>query len=81
MLIDNFNDASNLQGLGTTIVDYNPTTKKLTTVRRICRAICAGCPGGVGLITAMTMLKIGLGDRRQRAEHRRHHRRPRARAA
>src|SRR5271156_4869491 len=31
VLIDNFNNAANLQGLGSTIVDYNPTTKKLTT--------------------------------------------------
>ena len=31
VLITNFNDAGNLQGLGTTIVNYNPTTKKLTT--------------------------------------------------
>ena len=31
VLVTNFNNAGNLQGLGTTIVDYNPTTKKLTT--------------------------------------------------
>ncbi len=58
VLISNFNDAGNLQGLGTTIVNYNPTTKKLTTFAALPRDL-AGCPGGVGLSTAMTMLKSG----------------------
>ena len=58
VLVTNFNDAGNLQGLGTTIVDYNPTTKKLTTFAALPRDL-AGCPGGVGLSTAMTMLKSG----------------------
>jgi len=58
VLVTNFNDGGNLQGLGTTIVDYNPTTKKLTTFAALPRDL-AGCPGGVGLSTAMTMLKTG----------------------
>jgi hypothetical protein len=58
VLIDNFNDLSNLQGLGTTIVDYNPATKKTTTFASLPRRL-ASCPGGVGLTTAMTMLKSG----------------------
>ena len=58
VLIDNFNDLSNLQGLGTTIVDYNPTTKKTTLFAQVPRHLPA-CPGGVGLTTAMTMLKSG----------------------
>ena len=58
VLVTNFNDGGNLQGLGTTIVDYNPTTKKLTTFAALPRDL-AGCPGGVGLSTAMTMLKSG----------------------
>ncbi len=58
LLIDNFNDKNNLQGLGTTIVDYNPSTEKLTVFAQIPRHL-AGCPGGVGLTTAMTMLKSG----------------------
>jgi hypothetical protein len=58
VLISNFNNAGNLQGLGTTIVNYNPTTKKLTTFTALARDL-PGCPGGVGLSTAMTMLKIG----------------------
>ena len=73
VLITNFNNAGNLQGLGTTIVDYNPTTKKLTTFAALPRDL-AGCPGGVGLSTAMTMLKTRLGHRRQRAERGRHDR-------
>ena len=47
-----------MQGLGTTIVNYNPTTKKLSTFAALPRNL-AGCPGGVGLSTAMTMLKSG----------------------
>jgi len=58
VLVTNFNNAGNLQGLGTTIVDYNPATKKLTQFALIPRTL-AQCPGGVGLTTAMTMLKSG----------------------
>ena len=58
VLIDNFNNSANLQGLGTTIVDYNPTTKKLTTFAQLPRDL-KECPGGIGLSTAMTMLKTG----------------------
>jgi hypothetical protein len=58
VLIDNFNDISNLQGLGTTIVDYNPDTKQTTLFAKLDRHL-PSCPGGVGLTTAMTMLKSG----------------------
>jgi hypothetical protein len=58
VLVDNFNDAANLQGLGTTIVDYNPTTKKMFVFAKLSRHL-PECPGGVGLSTAMTMLKTG----------------------
>jgi hypothetical protein len=58
VLISNFNDSSNLQGTGTTVVDYNPRTKKLTTVANIPKNL-EGCPGGVGLSTAMVLLKSG----------------------
>ncbi len=58
VLVTNFNNAGNLQGLGTTIVDYNPTTKKLSTFATLPRDL-SQCPGGVGLTTAMTMLKTG----------------------
>jgi len=58
VLVDNFNDISNLQGLGTTIIDYNPTTKQTTLFAQLPRHL-PQCPGGVGLTTAMTMLKSG----------------------
>jgi hypothetical protein len=58
VLIDNFNDISNLQGLGTTIVDYNPATQAVTPFAKLDRHL-KGCPGGIGLSTAMTMLKSG----------------------
>jgi hypothetical protein len=58
VLVDNFNNLSNLQGTGTTIVDFNPATKKLTTFAKLPQRL-AGCPGGTGLTTAMTMLKSG----------------------
>ena len=59
VLVDNFNNLSNLQGLGTTIVDYNPATKQDDAVRQAAAATCRNVPGGVGLTTAMTMLKSG----------------------
>ncbi|HEY3845602.1 MAG TPA: hypothetical protein VGL95_00650 [Acetobacteraceae bacterium] len=58
VLIDNFNDLSNLQGLGTTIVDFNPSTRQTTLFAKLPRQL-PQCPGGVGLTTAMTMLKSG----------------------
>jgi hypothetical protein len=58
VLIDNFNNLSNLQGLGSTIVDYNPATGKTSLFAQVPRNLPA-CPGGVGMSTAMTMLKSG----------------------
>lgn len=58
VLVDNFNNAANLQGLGTTIVDYHPDTKQMSLFATIPRDL-KSCPGGVGLSTAMTMLKSG----------------------
>jgi hypothetical protein len=58
VLVDNFNDVSNLQGQGTTIIDYNPSTKQTTLFAKLPRHLPA-CPGGVGLTTAMIMLKSG----------------------
>jgi hypothetical protein len=58
VLIDNFNDRNNLQGLGSTIVIWRPTTKQLSLFAAIPRNL-PQCPGGVGLTTAMTMLKSG----------------------
>ena len=58
VLIDNFNNLANLQGLGTTIVDYSPATKTTKLFAEVPRHL-PQCPGGVGLTTAMTMLKSG----------------------
>jgi hypothetical protein len=58
VLISNFNDHNNLQGLGSTIVRYTPATKELATFASIPRHL-PQCPGGIGLTTAMTMLKSG----------------------
>jgi hypothetical protein len=58
VLVDNFNNSTNLQGTGSTIVDYHPDTKQLTLFAVIPRDL-KECPGGVGLSTAMTMLKSG----------------------
>jgi len=56
VLVDNFNNLSNLQGTGTTIVDFNPSTKKMTLIAKLPQHL-PQC--GVGLTTAMVMLKSG----------------------
>ena len=58
VLVGNFNNAANLQGTGSTIVDYHPDTKRMSVFATVPRDLKA-CPGGVGLSTAMTMLKSG----------------------
>jgi hypothetical protein len=58
VLVDNFNNSGNLQGLGTTIVEEDPRTKAMSVFAAIPRHL-PGCPGGVGLTTAMTMLSSG----------------------
>ncbi|BCZ80184.1 hypothetical protein PTKU64_38590 [Paraburkholderia terrae] len=58
VLVDNFNNSANLQGTGSTIVNYHPDTKQMTLFAQIPRDL-KDCPGGVGLSTAMTMLKSG----------------------
>jgi hypothetical protein len=58
VLVTNFNNASNLQGTGTTIIDYRPTTQKAMLFANLPQHL-PQCPGGVGLTTAMTMLKSG----------------------
>lgn len=58
VLVTNFNNSGNLQGLGTTIVAYTPGAGKVRTFAHLPHTL-AGCPGGVGLTTAMTMLKTG----------------------
>ena len=57
MLVDNFNNASNNQGTGTTIVDLH-SNGQLSVFAELPSSI-SGCPGGVGLTTAMVQLKSG----------------------
>ena len=58
VLVGNFNDRNNLQGLGTTIIQYRPGAGRPTLFASVPRHL-SECPGGVGLTTAMTMLKSG----------------------
>jgi len=57
VLVDNFNNESNDQGTGTTIVDIHPNGQQ-TVFTHLPRSI-PGCPGGVGLTTATVQLKEG----------------------
>lgn len=59
VLISNFNNMANQQGTGTTIVDVAPNGA-LTTFAQIDPTKLPGpCPGGVGLTTALTVLRTG----------------------
>jgi hypothetical protein len=57
VLVDNFNNASDDQGTGTTIVDVHPGGS-LTVFAGLPSQV-PGCPGGVGLTTAMVQLRTG----------------------
>ncbi len=59
VLVGNFNDTHNLQGLGTTIVQYRPGTFSRIALFASAPRHFAECPGGVGLTTSMTMLRSG----------------------
>jgi hypothetical protein len=59
VLISNFNNSKNLQGTGTTIVQVSPKGK-LSVFAQINAAKLPGkCPGGVGLTTALEILRGG----------------------
>jgi hypothetical protein len=57
-LVSNFNNSSNLQGLGTTIVEVAPSGA-VTTFSQLNGSLPGACPGGVGLTTALTTLPGG----------------------
>jgi sugar lactone lactonase YvrE len=60
ILISNFNDAANLQGTGTTLVQVSPSGR-LSLFAHIDPTTLPGpCPGGVGLTTALTILPQGF---------------------
>jgi hypothetical protein len=58
VLVDNFNNVSNLQGTGGTIVDYNPSTRETSLFAQLPQHL-PQCPGGIGLTAAMAVLKSG----------------------
>ena len=59
ILVSNFNDAENLQGTGTTLVQITPSGH-LSLFAQINPAALPGpCPGGVGLTTALAILPGG----------------------
>src|SRR5208282_2871416 len=59
VLISNFNNSANAQGTGTTIVQVS-REGTLTLFAQIDPGTVAGrCPGGVGLTTALTVLRRG----------------------
>jgi hypothetical protein len=58
ILVSNFNNGMNQQGTGTTIVQVSPEGT-LTLFAQIDPGTVTGCPGGVGLTTALTVLRRG----------------------
>ncbi len=61
-LISNFNNSSNVQGTGTTIVEMSPGPNSQQTLFAQIDAnnLPGACPGGVGLTTALTVLQGGF---------------------
>jgi hypothetical protein len=57
VLISNFNDKANVQGTGTTIVEVSPNGH-VSLFAQI-NPHLLGCPGGVGLTTALSVLRSG----------------------
>jgi hypothetical protein len=58
VIVDNFNNVSNLQGTGGTIVVINPQTRAIRLFAKLPQNL-PQCPGGVGLSTALAMLSSG----------------------
>jgi hypothetical protein len=59
LLISNFNDAKNLQGTGTTIVQISPGGGFSEFAHINPETLRGPCPGGVGLTTALAVLPNG----------------------
>src|SRR5690348_3164698 len=59
VLISNFNNAKNLQGTGTTIVQVSPSGKLSLFAKIMASKLPGKCPGGVGLTTALEILRGG----------------------
>ena len=59
VLISNFNNKKNLQGTGTTIVQVSPGGSVSTFARISAKHLPRACPGGIGLTTALSILRGG----------------------
>lgn len=59
VLISNFNNAQNLQGTGTTLVQVSPSGRHNQFARINAAKLPGACPGGVGLTTALAVLSHG----------------------
>jgi len=59
LLISNFNNSSNFQGTGTTIVQITPSGTMSLFAQIDANNLPGPCPGGVGLTTALVALKSG----------------------
>ena len=59
ILVSNFNDSANLSGTGTTIVEIGPRGSFRTFASIDAGNLPGTCPGGVGLTTALTVLRSG----------------------
>jgi hypothetical protein len=59
ILVSNFNNVSNLQGTGTTIVDVAPDGNVTLFASIDFKHLPGPCPGGVGLTTALVVLQSG----------------------
>jgi len=59
ILVSNFNNGANLQGQGTTIVQITPDGQISTFATISAQSLSFPCPGGIGLTTALAVLKRG----------------------
>ena len=59
ILVSNFNDSHNFQGTGTTIVDVAPDGSVSLFATLNPDTLPGSCPGGVGLTTALVVLRDG----------------------
>ncbi|KAB0671068.1 hypothetical protein F6V30_00300 [Oryzomonas sagensis] len=59
ILVSNFNSSANLQGTGTTIVEVSPGGAVDLFAQLDANKLPGPCPGGVGLTTALVVLRSG----------------------
>jgi len=59
VLISNFNSSANQQGTGTTIVQISPSGQQSLFAQINAAQLPGACPGGVGLTTALAVLRSG----------------------